>query len=105
MFVYALVDPLTREIKYVGRSVDPGARLMSHMSEPLGKRRAKWIRSVKRRRLRPRLIILNVCATSAEAAEMESRMIHEYRATVTNDLMVNRTTLSKVSTLTGNYYR
>lgn len=59
-YIYALVDPLTGQIRYVGKSDNPIKRLSYHMSHcrHTNSHKHKWLMSLKRRCLEPRLIIL-----------------------------------------------
>src|SRR5690242_959639 len=61
--IYALVDPDTSEVRYIGKSVNAQGRFKQHLSE---KRRGKapiycWIRSLKERGLVPQMMILHIC--------------------------------------------
>jgi transposase-like protein len=72
-FIYALVDPCTEEIRYVGRTINPLGRIASHRiaaGAMQGKR--EWTRELRKRGLSPRMITLDcVDAEVAGASEME----------------------------------
>ncbi len=58
--IYALVDPETKRVRYVGRSARPERRFAAHLSEVKTYRRPKdrWIRDLLDRGLKPALVIL-----------------------------------------------
>lgn len=56
--IYGLVDPETGEIRYIGKSIRPAQRLQNHMNEVSNCHRSHWLQSLKRRGLRPELVIL-----------------------------------------------
>lgn len=62
-FIYALLDPLTLEIRYVGKSNDPHERLRGHLIDSKcdreNNRKANWIRSLLRRGLKPKMEIID----------------------------------------------
>jgi hypothetical protein len=69
--IYALIDPRTDAIRYIGKSANPDVRYASHCtaSSPLRAVRA-WITELAKRKLRPRLRLLEVVpAASADATE------------------------------------
>jgi hypothetical protein len=88
-FIYALVDPTTREVRYIGKSTDPTKRLSFH----LAKRSLKtnnpknlWIRSLVAKDLKPILVVLQKCSDD-KWAEAERAWIVTFRmigADVTN---------------------
>lgn len=55
--VYALIDPRTGLIRYVGMSVNPAARFAGHMSTPVISIRA-WIQELQALGLTPRMAVL-----------------------------------------------
>lgn len=61
VFIYALVDPLDNQIRYVGQSVDPTKRLLHHVL-PSGLKeknyKANWMKQLSVLGLQPKLIIL-----------------------------------------------
>ncbi len=57
-YIYALVDPFTKEIRYIGKSIRPKARLTNHCNEKSITWRTNWIRSVLEKGERPELCIL-----------------------------------------------
>lgn len=59
VFIYALKDPITGAIRYIGKSVNPKRRFLGHLGN-IKKNHycANWIRSLKERGLRPELEIL-----------------------------------------------
>lgn len=56
--IYCLIDPRTNKIRYVGKADDPDDRLKHHLRERETTHKAKWIVSLKKRGLQPRLAIL-----------------------------------------------
>ena len=63
-YIYALVDPITGEIRYVGKSTDPTKRLSFHLSKRSLKTNSPknlWIRKLLDKGLRPLLVILQKC--------------------------------------------
>jgi hypothetical protein len=58
-FIYALHDPLTDSIRYVGKADNPKRRFNAHLwGEKHNFYRSRWIAKLKRANLRPRLSIL-----------------------------------------------
>lgn len=59
VYIYALIDPESEEIRYIGKSIRPEQRLQNHINEPpTNCHRSHWIQSLKVRGLRPELIII-----------------------------------------------
>lgn len=59
-FIYALCEPDTRAIRYIGKSNDPQKRFLGHLREA-GRKisyKANWIFSLLSQELEPRLLIL-----------------------------------------------
>ena len=63
VFIYGLVDPRDKKVRYVGKSKNPYARRDNHLSEARmknrrGGKRLGWLRELNRVGVRPRVIIL-----------------------------------------------
>lgn len=59
-FIYALIDPETNEIRYIGKSNLPKQRYNAHLRETSKNDKTRWIASLKSRGLKPILQILEV---------------------------------------------
>ena len=57
-FIYALRDPETGLIRYIGKSVRPSERLRNHMNDSSKCHRTNWLQSLKCKGLCPELLIL-----------------------------------------------
>jgi hypothetical protein len=69
-FVYGLYDPTNGKLRYVGKTLDPEARLSGHLSQPHTRLR-EWIRSLKTLGLKPEMRILQECESDGSAEEMQ----------------------------------
>jgi hypothetical protein len=56
-FIYALIDPNTQEIRYLGKSDDPCRRLQGHLDDKRKTHKASWLKSLKDKEQKP---ILNI---------------------------------------------
>lgn len=63
--IYALADPRTKEIKYIGKTNRTlEARLSQHLSQSIQEKnyRANWIKSLIKQNLKPETILLEECS-------------------------------------------
>lgn len=63
-YIYSLTDPETKEVRYIGKTVNPKYRLKGHLyeSKKTENYRCNWIRGLLRRGLEPIFNILEICS-------------------------------------------
>lgn len=59
VYIYALVDPITDDIRYIGRTFTPDLRDIQHRSAPHSERLAEWISDLKLLGMSPRMVIID----------------------------------------------
>lgn len=76
VFIYALCEPGTRTIRYIGKSKNPGQRLIAHCNESYKQENylGHWLSSLKRDSKLPALLVLKEVPAS-EWEEWEKRYI------------------------------
>ena len=79
MFIYVLVDPRTNKIRYVGRAVNTKNRLKGHMHGKDGKHTRNWIEQLKRKGMKPRLLVVEI-VSDENWRDAERKWIAYYRA-------------------------
>jgi hypothetical protein len=80
LFIYALRDPESLEVRYIGLSVDPRERLISHLSEArsgIDSPKCRWLRTLLQRGLSPRMDIL-ACVPREQGLRSEKGFIEGY---------------------------
>jgi hypothetical protein len=70
VFIYALCEPLTSEVRYIGKSATPEKRLIHHLCAGPAKI-AAWVDQLAADGLRPLLCILEVVPPGQDAAVRE----------------------------------
>lgn len=78
VYIYALEDPEAGDVRYVGRSVAPHLRYFAHLSAATNALMATWIRELRQRGLKPRMIILEK-TDSCQCDDAEKRWIEFYK--------------------------
>lgn len=79
-YIYTLSDPDTREVRYIGKSVDPASRFLSHCRRSKKSHRLpvnRWIAALQNRGLRPTIEIID--QTSGDWAALERHYIAKMR--------------------------
>jgi len=79
--IYTLADPLTNEIKYIGKTKnDLKARVRLHLNikKEKNNKRVKWIKELKSKGLRPKAEILEFCSDS-DWEMLEDFWINQFR--------------------------
>ena len=61
VFIYALQDPITKEVRYIGKTKNPKMRFYNHMNKRHNEKTHKrnWIESLKSKKLKPIMIIID----------------------------------------------
>lgn len=78
--IYALIDPITNEVKYIGKANDSVKRLKSHIRD--SRRRNTpvyiWIKSLIKLGVIPKIVVISTVLFSEWESE-EKRIIKEYK--------------------------
>lgn len=80
-YIYALLDPITDEVRYIGKTVNPKYRLQQHIheSKTINNHRGNWIKSLLREDKKPILKILKICPLS-DFEKYETEYIKFYKS-------------------------
>jgi hypothetical protein len=72
-YIYALVDPLTSTVRYIGCTTNPKSRRSCHLSPSAWGRKAKieWTNELLAQNLKPDFVVLSTTNNIEEAAELE----------------------------------
>jgi hypothetical protein len=87
-YIYALIDPNSHLVRYIGKSVNPKSRLRSHISETkiYNHYRSRWIKSLLKKNQIPIMKILKICAlTDFEKYEAEYINLYKSRKLTNSD--------------------
>jgi group I intron endonuclease len=66
VYIYGLIDPRTKELRYIGKSVDPRIRLRKHISERFqhDSYKDRWVRKLIDSESKPILFIIDIVEKS-----------------------------------------
>ena len=78
-FIYTLIDPITNEIRYVGKSVRPKERLQNQCNEKSNTYRCHWVQSLLKLGLRPIQIIIEKLPLDQDWQSRERYWIKKFR--------------------------
>lgn len=84
VYIYALCEPDTEEVRYVGVTQQPQMRLNAHLSRSQLKgetSKQQWLKDLREKGLRPKFCILEEVSMVSDYKEMrlhERKWIHEY---------------------------
>lgn len=60
-YIYGLIDPLTDQLRYIGRTNNLNSRLSQHITKPCSDEMSNWIKDLASYNERPRMITLQAC--------------------------------------------
>lgn len=75
VYIYALVDPFTYEIRYIGKSIRPKERLANQCNEKSNTHRSHWIQGILKRGKKPLQVILEELPDETNWQEVERKWI------------------------------
>ncbi len=104
--IYALCDPQTGDVKYIGSAFEAAKRYRGHLSTNASKKVKEWVASLKERGLRPELKVLETVPTR-QATAREHHWVMQFTTANTELLngryvVENRGGASVVVTVTMN---
>lgn len=83
MFIYGLIDPDTRQLRYIGQSIRGFARPISHWKNKRNRELKDhahcWVRSVLKRGKVPEIEVIQECSSFAELDEAEDFWMEYFR--------------------------
>jgi predicted GIY-YIG superfamily endonuclease len=83
--IYALICPITDDVKYIGATYDVKRRFKSHINDKRKTNKKNiWLDELKTKGLVPRCCTLKVFNNRMEAQEAEQFFINKFRDTVLN---------------------
>jgi len=74
-FVYHLVDPADRKVRYIGKTTRPKARLAQHIAEAKksqSTRKKAWVKSLLDKNMAPVMVVVGAYCTESEGRKKES---------------------------------
>ena len=96
-YVYALTCPITKQVRYIGQSVNPSLRYEQHLSAPGNPAMYDWLDELKASGLRPGLRIIERCAIDT-VSDIEMFWIHHHLALSSGMINARYTKSGKVNT-------
>jgi hypothetical protein len=78
--IYALVDPRTDDTRYIGKTRRPESRLRAHCSNKHHVHSSRWVQSLLREGVKPKMVILEGGLSEEEWPEREQYWIAYYRS-------------------------
>lgn len=57
-YIYTLSNPITKEVRYVGKTNNPHSRFSAHLTDKQDTKKTAWIRSLEKQGLKPEMEIL-----------------------------------------------
>lgn len=78
-YIYTLTDPITNEVRYIGKSVRPEERLQNQCNERSNTYRCHWIQSLKKLGLKPIQNIIEKLPISEDWQTRECYWIKKFR--------------------------
>lgn len=75
-YIYGLVDPRTRQIRYIGQTDDLAKRLQQHITDKSNTPKTEWIRGLQMAQLLPDIIQLAIVSDGENAHNAEYRWIY-----------------------------
>lgn len=63
-FIYALIDPVTAEVRYIGKTINPKVRLALHLCETKNTHKNQWLAKLRRAGVKPLMSIIEVIENS-----------------------------------------
>ena len=73
--IYALKDPRTGEIHYIGQSIDPEKRFGQHLADTTDTPKVQWLNQLSKLGLQPEMEILESSIAASEVNNSENRWI------------------------------
>lgn len=86
VYIYALVDPDTQEVRYIGKSVNPESRYRDHCNtghEYRNPRKVAWVKTLKSQGKKPAITILEECTEDTWEAT-EQKWVSHYQSSLLN---------------------
>lgn len=77
VYIYTLSDPDTKQVMYVGQTINPQSRLMNHCRVEGAKRKDEWIRHLLAAGKRPEMAVIDTC-DKEQADSIEQQWIAYY---------------------------
>lgn len=80
-FIYCLIDPITSEVRYVGKASNVKKRFHRHLSEKRGTHKNNWIYSLESKGLKPSILVVQSLydCTDEQWQNAEIFWINHYR--------------------------
>ena len=86
-YVYQLIDPEDKQVRYVGKSTHPKSRFKTHIAESRERQnteKKKWIYGLLSKGMQPVLAIVAEFREESAAREKESEECHKHKGTIYN---------------------
>lgn len=77
-YIYQLLDPLTKEIRYIGQTKDPERRLKQHLRSSYKCYKTNWIKSLKTNDQTPKMLVFR-CVSLDSIGREEEQWIEYYK--------------------------
>ena len=85
--IYHLIDPISGQVRYIGRCTDPKARLRNHCNEAARRQttdKHRWINALLQKNRMPLMVIVATSSDPDESRAIESREFNLHKAGLFN---------------------